>query len=669
MAMQDTGGVVLRSKLAAGLVACAFSLFASFAVAAPVVDDASDTLHSPGCATTGVGPCTLRDAITFGNAVAGTTITFNIAGAGVHTITPTTPLPAITNSTIIDGYTQPGTLFNTATLQNGTNAVLLIELNLSTNGGGGLVVNGSNARLQGLVINRSPGPGITINGSAVEVHGNFIGTNPAGTAPGPGNAGDGVAVGGNGDVIGGTGDPVRNLISGNGAAGVRASGAGAVNALIGSNLIGTNAAGTAALPNGAQGVVVIGQGHQVGGVLGGNVISGNLSSGVLASSAIGNITIATNNIGANAAGTAPLGNGSDGITVNSNDVDIGGPDKASNGNVIGGNAGNGILLNGANNRIFNNDIGILPANGANPNARAGISVQPFASDNQIGGFAVGNGIANNTGNAIEVLGAGPTGGVHNLISMNSIVQNGGLGIKLGAGTTPLPNDAGDVDTGPNALQNFPVITSASVAASVVTFAGTLNSNAGDDFNIEIFSNAARDASGNGEGQVFLGTVSVTSDGSGNASFNGSFPLPPGMSAITATATDSLFNTSEFSQCFTVGAALPTISINDVSLAEGNAGTTNFVFTVTISATANATVNFATADGTATAGSDYVATSGTVTFTSGGPLTQTVTVQVNGDTTVEPNETFFVNLSNPVGPSRTPRVRAPSSTTTPRRIRR
>lgn len=94
--------------------------------------------------------------------------------------------------------------------------------------------------------------------------------------------------------------------------------------------------------------------------------------------------------------------------------------------------------------------------------------------------------------------------------------------------------------------------------------------------------------------------------------------------------------------------LPTITINDVAQAEGNSGTTTFVFTVTISATANATVNFATADGTATAGSDYVANSGTVTFTSGGPLTQTITVQVIGDTAVEPNRTFFVNLSGAAG---------------------
>jgi len=70
--------------------------------------------------------------------------------------------------------------------------------------------------------------------------------------------------------------------------------------------------------------------------------------------------------------------------------------------------------------------------------------------------------------------------------------------------------------------------------------------------------------------------------------------------------------------------------------------------VTLSAVSSqsVTVNFATANNTATAGSDYVATSGTLTFNPG-DTTKPITVVVNGDTTVEPNETFFVNLSNAV----------------------
>ena len=92
-----------------------------------------------------------------------------------------------------------------------------------------------------------------------------------------------------------------------------------------------------------------------------------------------------------------------------------------------------------------------------------------------------------------------------------------------------------------------------------------------------------------------------------------------------------------------------ISINDVTQTEGNAGTSTFDFTVSIDQSVNASVEVNTANGTATAGSDYTAIAGqVVNFTSGGATTQTVSVTVNGDVTIEPNETFFVNLSNASG---------------------
>src|SRR5437867_2010009 len=96
--------------------------------------------------------------------------------------------------------------------------------------------------------------------------------------------------------------------------------------------------------------------------------------------------------------------------------------------------------------------------------------------------------------------------------------------------------------------------------------------------------------------------------------------------------------------------LPGISINDVTLTGSGSGTKNFDFTVTRSGDTSITssVNFATADGTATvADSDYVANSGTLSFAAG-ETTKTITIVVNGDTTVEPDETFSVNLSNCVG---------------------
>ena len=91
--------------------------------------------------------------------------------------------------------------------------------------------------------------------------------------------------------------------------------------------------------------------------------------------------------------------------------------------------------------------------------------------------------------------------------------------------------------------------------------------------------------------------------------------------------------------------LPSLFVGDVTVVEGNGGTTNAVFNVTLTPASGktVTVNYTTADGTATAGSDYTAAGGTLTFNPGDTL-QTVTVAVNGDTVDEANETFNVNLS-------------------------
>ena len=94
-------------------------------------------------------------------------------------------------------------------------------------------------------------------------------------------------------------------------------------------------------------------------------------------------------------------------------------------------------------------------------------------------------------------------------------------------------------------------------------------------------------------------------------------------------------------------ATPRIAINNVTVTEGNTGAVNASFTVSLSAVSGrvVTVQFATADGTATAPSDYTAKSGTLMF-SPGQTTKPVVIQVKGDTIREPNETLKVNLSAP-----------------------
>jgi hypothetical protein len=89
---------------------------------------------------------------------------------------------------------------------------------------------------------------------------------------------------------------------------------------------------------------------------------------------------------------------------------------------------------------------------------------------------------------------------------------------------------------------------------------------------------------------------------------------------------------------------PTLSINDVSAAEGDSGVTNATFTVLLSTASGqaVTVNYATADNTATGESDYRSASGSLTFNPG-ETSRTIAVTINGDTMFEPAETFFLNL--------------------------
>jgi hypothetical protein len=101
--------------------------------------------------------------------------------------------------------------------------------------------------------------------------------------------------------------------------------------------------------------------------------------------------------------------------------------------------------------------------------------------------------------------------------------------------------------------------------------------------------------------------------------------------------------------FPAGSTLPTLSVNDVSVTEGNSGTTNLAFTVTQSATSTSavTVAYTTTAGTASAGPDYTTASGTLTIAAGA-TTGTITIGVVGDVLDEANETFTVTLSSPNG---------------------
>src|SRR5258706_3967227 len=123
------------------------------------------------------------------------------------------------------------------------------------------------------------------------------------------------------------------------------------------------------------------------------------------------------------------------------------------------------------------------------------------------------------------------------------------------------------------------------------------------------------------------------------------------SDVDATAADDRLAIDDFSLTPHAGVALPNLTINDVSLNEGNAGTTSFTFTVSLSAPAapgGVTFDIATANDTATQPSDYTQKTLTAQTIPAGSSTYSFTVLVNGDTTPETNETFFVNVTNVTG---------------------
>ncbi len=137
-----------------------------------------------------------------------------------------------------------------------------------------------------------------------------------------------------------------------------------------------------------------------------------------------------------------------------------------------------------------------------------------------------------------------------------------------------------------------------------------------------------------------GDTAVESDETLTVTLSG----PTNATLATAAATGTIVNNDT-----AVVVTPPTVSIANAAVAEGNSGTANLVFTVTLSkaSATPVTVNYATSNGTATAGADYTAASGNVTFAPG-VLSQQVTVAVTGDTAVESAETLTVTLSAPAG---------------------
>ena len=413
-------------------------------------DDACDVSTNAGL------QCTLRAAIQQANATAGKdTITFAIGGrTGVKVISPGSPLPTITRAVTIDGYTQAGASPNT--LATGNDAVLKIQLSGANAGtsANGLTIEADNSTIRGLVINQFQGTnlgsnvldghGIQVTGSNNVIRGNFIGTNAAGNLD-RGNTNGGVSIQGSDNTAGGTTPAARNLISGNGNpetndGGIRILGEGETGNVVRGNYVGTNRAGDAALPNERYGMIVLDALVTVGGTSAGarNVVSGNGEEGVFIGGTDG-IVVAGNFIGTDASGTADLGNSGDGVGLRGTiHATIGGTLPGAR-NIISGNSGSGILLQGAitdENLIQGNFIG-TDATGmvALGNDFDGVSIFAGASGNAVGGAEAGaRNVISGNANGVRIAGTGAND--------NSVLGNR-LGTK-GDGTGDLGNTGSGV---------------------------------------------------------------------------------------------------------------------------------------------------------------------------------------------------------------------------------
>ena len=273
------------------------------------------------------------------------------------TIEPSSPLPAITNSIFIDGFSQPG--------YSGTPVITLSGSDAGN--ASGLTISGSGVTVRGLDITGfSQGAGILISGSGATgnwVYGNYLGTDPTGALADSNDAGVEIDGGASGNLIGTNGDGVddaaeRNIISGNLYAGVWITDAGTEQNVVAGNYIGTNATGTAAVANGDYGVLLAaGTSNNwvgVNAVSGsrnadqGNVISGNTDWGVYVTASNSN-DLAGNLIGTDASGSTAIPNDA-GVIIDtgasSNLVGTSGQDGAIDDplerNVISGNSVGGI---------------------------------------------------------------------------------------------------------------------------------------------------------------------------------------------------------------------------------------------------------------------------------------------------------------------------------------
>lgn len=303
--------------------------------------------------------------------------------------------------------------------------------------------------------------------------------------------------------------------------------------------IGTDDSGSGIKSNGWEGIAVNGVGNVIGGPDpgDGNLVAGNHLSEIL----IGDPNIPATNtlVQGNLVGTDRTGTLALGTLASATGLWLSGASGTTVlGNLISGNLRDGIAISHgtSDSLVRGNYIGTDPTGASSlPNGQNGIRMDA-SNNNRI----EENVIAFNTATGIAL-----QSGVNNAIRRNRIFSNGGLGIDLASVGLVNPNDPGDVDSGPNNRQNYPVLTSAHAAPGQLVVKGTIDTQNPRAITIEIFANPVPtpggDPSGHGEGAMLLGTARPNQQGS----FTATVASVPVGTLISATATDADGNTSEF----------------------------------------------------------------------------------------------------------------------------
>lgn len=518
----------------------------------------------------------INDSGAWGNVIAGNFIGTDAAGTLRLANATGVEITSASGNTIgpknlISGNTADGVRINATNNAIWGNYIGTVANGLAAlpNGGEGVYITGTSNTVGGIMpgstnlISGNQQNGVLIgSGTANWIAGNLIGTDVTGSNA-LGNAWDGVRVKSAANTIGALNGVGGNIISGNTNAGVNITGASGN--VVEGNFIGTDLTGHALLGNGSYGVSLSNAANsRVGGTLtaAGNLISGNLWHGLALFSST-NTMVQANWIGTDLGLNTTLGNAGSGVFIDEFTTGT----VINSANVIGGNAGNGILLRGAFTTLEGNFIG-TDYTGTTPlgNCSSGVSLSAGAHDNTIGSRLAGAGnlIAYNGAfcglplpPGVGVVLAGDTT-LNNSIRGNSIFANRDLGIDL----SPLgvsPNDYRDGDNGPNHLQNFPTLLSATNGgggAGVLRIDGRFNSIPNTRFFVDFYANTECDPSGYGEGERFLISGFLDTDSNGDSSgspfvFLFYTNVPSRFRYLTATATDPDNNTSEFSPCIPV----------------------------------------------------------------------------------------------------------------------